>query len=291
MHEDLKSELNSLVPDPENHSRRGFLVTTLPVGFALAVQPVSAQTITTNTDGITAGEVKVPVQDGEMPAYRAFPNKGSNFPVVLVIQEIFGVHEHIKDLCRRLAKKGYYAIAPALFARQGDPSTIENVQNLIRDIVSKVPDAQVMADLDATLAFAGKHEGNEKKAAITGYCWGGRIVWLYASHNPKIKAGAAWYGRMEGQGTPLQPTQPIEIAVSLKVPILGLYGGKDQGIPQSSVEKMRVELAKGKSKSEIILYGNAQHGFNADYRPSYGKVDAEDAWARMLAWFKSHGVK
>ncbi len=290
MPSDQTAELNSLFPEQENNSRRGFLVTTLPAGFALAVQPVSGQTITTNTDGITAGEVKVPVADGEMPAYRAFPNKGKNFPVVVVVQEIFGVHEHIKDLCRRLAKKGHYAIAPALFARQGDPAKIQDMQVLVRDIVSKVPDAQVMTDIDSTLAFADRNEGNGKKAAITGFCWGGRIVWLYAVHNPKIKAGAAWYGRMEGQSSPLQPNHPIDFASKLKVPILGLYGGKDQGIPQSSIGKMREALKAGTSKSNIILYASAQHGFNADYRPSYGKVDAEDAWARMLAWFKKNGA-
>ena len=290
MPSDHTAELNSLFPEQEHNSRRGFLVTTLPAGFALAVQPVSAQTITTNTDGITAGEVKVAVSDGEMPAYRAFPNKGKNFPIVLVIQEIFGVHEHIKDLCRRLAKKGHYAIAPALFARQGDPASVKDMQALVRDIVSKVPDAQVMTDIDSTLAFADKNEGNGKKAAIAGFCWGGRVVWLYAVHNPKIKAGAAWYGRMEGQPSPLQPSHPIDFAATLKVPILGLYGGKDQGIPQSSIEKMREALKKGSSKTDIILYATAQHGFNADYRPSYGKVDAEDAWARMLAWFKKYGA-
>ena len=285
-----RSELKNLYPEQENDSRRSFLVTSLPVGFALAVQPVSAQTISTNADGITAGEVKVPVADGEIPAYRAYPNKGKNFPIVLVIQEIFGVHEHIKDLCRRLAKKGHYAIAPALFARQGDPAKLQDMQALMRDIVSKVPDAQVMADIDATLAFADKNEGTAKKAAIAGFCWGGRIVWLYAAHNPKIKAGAAWYGRMEGQPSALQPSHPIEIAAILKVPVLGLYGGKDQGIPQTSIEKMRAALKGGTSRSDIILYATAQHGFNADYRTSYGKAEAEDAWARMLAWFRKNGA-
>ena len=285
-----RSELKSFNPEQEHDSRRSFLVTSLPVGFALAVQPVSAQTISTNADGITAGEVKVPVADGEIPAYRAYPNKGKNFPIVLVIQEIFGVHEHIKDLCRRLAKKGHYAIAPALFARQGDPAKLQDMQALMRDIVSKVPDAQVMTDIDATLAFADKNEGTAKKAAIAGFCWGGRIVWLYAAHNPKIKAGAAWYGRMEGQPSALQPSHPIEIAAILKVPVLGLYGGKDQGIPQTSIEKMRAALKGGTSKSDIILYATAQHGFNADYRPSYGKAEAEDAWARMLAWFRKNGA-
>ena len=275
---------------PEDNSRRDFLVTSLPVGFALSVQPVSAQTITTDMEGIKAHELKIPVADGEIPAFHAHPAKGKNFPIVLVIQEIFGVHEHIKDLCRRLAKKGYYAIAPALYARQGDPAKVENMQNLMRDIVSKVPDVQVMSDIDATLAFAGKDGGNAKKAAITGFCWGGSIVWLYAAHNPKIKAGAAWYGRVVGQPNPMRAKQPIDIAPTLTVPVLGLYGGKDQGIPLDSLEKMREALKTGKSKSEIVVYPEAQHGFNADYRPSYGKVDAENAWAKMLAWFKSNGV-
>lgn len=287
---DQKNELNSLFPEQENDSRRNFLVTTLPAGFALAVQPISAQTITTNTDGLTAGEVKVRVADGEIPAYRARPEKGKNFPVVLVIQEIFGVHEHIKDLCRRLAKKGYYAIAPALYARQGDPARIEDIPTLVRDIVSKVPDAQVMTDIDSTLTFAGENGGNVSKAAITGFCWGGRIVWLYAAHNPKIKAGAAWYGRVVGQPSELQPKHPIDVATSINVPILGLYGGKDQGIPLDSLDKLRAALKPGKSKSEIIVYPNAQHGFNADYRPSYGKADAEEAWGKMLSWFKKHGA-
>ena len=276
--------------EAQNNSRRNFLVTTLPAGFALAVQPVSAQTITTENDGLTAGEVKVRVADGEIPAYRARPETGRNFPVVIVVQEIFGVHEHIKDLCRRLAKKGYYAIAPALYARQGDPAGIENIQTLIRDIVAKVPDAQVLTDIDSTLAFAGQNGGNVKKTAITGFCWGGRVVWLYAAHNPNIKAGAAWYGRVVGEPGELQPKHPIDIAASLTVPVLGLYGGKDQGIPLESLDKMRAALKPGKSKSEIIVYPNAQHGFNADYRPSYGKADAEEAWGKMLAWFKKHGA-
>lgn len=274
----------------DSSNRRDFLVTSLPVGFALAVQPVTAQTITTDTAGITAGEVKVAVPDGEIPAYRAHPAKGKNFPVVLVVQEIFGVHEHIKDLCRRLAKSGYLAVAPALYARQGDPAALDNMQTLIRDIVSKVPDPQVMSDLDATLAWAGKNGGNVSKAAVTGFCWGGRIVWLYAAHNPKIKAGAAWYGRVVGQASDLQPKHPIDVATSLTVPVLGLYGGKDQGIPLDTLDKMREGLKQGKTKSEIIVYPDAQHGFNADYRPSYGKADAEAAWAKMLAWFKSHGA-
>jgi carboxymethylenebutenolidase len=286
----LKHELDSLYPQTEM-SRRNFFVTSLAAGFALAVQPISAQTaITTDTTGLIAGEVKIPTKDGEVPAYRAMPAKGKNFPVVLVVQEIFGVHEHIKDVCRRFAKLGHIAIATELYARQGDVSKIKEIQNVIKDVVAKVPDAQVMSDLDATVAWADKNGGNSKKLAVTGFCWGGRITWLYAAHNPKVKAGGAWYGRLVGQGTELQPKNPIEFAPTLKVPVLGLYGGKDGGIPVESVEKMREALKQGKSGSEIIVYPEAPHGFHADYRPSYRKVDAEDAWKKLNEWFKKHGA-
>ncbi len=286
----LKQELDSLYPRTEL-SRRNFFVTSLAAGFALAVQPISAQTaITTDTTGLIAGEVKIPTKDGDVPAYRAMPAKGKNFPVVLVVQEIFGVHEHIKDVCRRFAKLGHIAIATELYARQGDVSKIKEIQNVIKDVVAKVPDAQVMSDLDATVAWADKNGGNSKKLAVTGFCWGGRITWLYAAHNPKVKAGGAWYGRLVGQGTELQPKNPIEFAPTLKVPVLGLYGGKDGGIPVESVEKMREALKQGKSGSEIIVYPEAPHGFHADYRPSYRKADAEDAWKRLNEWFKQHGA-
>lgn len=286
----LKQELDSLFPQTEM-SRRNFFVTSLAAGFALAVQPISAQTmITTDTTGLVAGEVKIPTKDGDVPAYRAMPAKGKNFPVVLVVQEIFGVHEHIKDVCRRFAKLGHIAIATELYARQGDVSKIKEVPNVIREVVAKVPDAQVMSDLDATVAWADKNGGNSKKLAVTGFCWGGRITWLYAAHNPKVKAGGAWYGRLVGQGTELQPKNPIEFAPTLKVPVLGLYGAKDGGIPVESVEKMREALKQGKSGSEIILYPEAPHGFHADYRPSYRKVDAEDAWKKLNEWFKKHGA-
>lgn len=286
----LKQELDSLYPQTEM-SRRNFFVTSLAAGFALAVQPISAQTtITTDTTGLIAGEVKIPTKDGELPAYRAMPAKGKNFPVVLVVQEIFGVHEHIRDVCRRFAKLGHLAVATELYARQGDVSKVPEIQKVIRDVVSKVPDAQVMSDLDATVAWADKNGGNSKKLAVTGFCWGGRITWLYAAHNPKVKAGGAWYGRLVGQGTELQPKNPIEFAPTLKVPVLGLYGGKDGGIPVESVEKMREALKQGKSGSEIIVYPEAPHGFHADYRPSYRKVDAEDAWKKLNEWFKKHGA-
>lgn len=272
-------------------NRREFLVTSLVAGFALAVQPIQAQTqIITDTNGLTAGEVKIPVSGGgEIPAYRAMPATGKNFPTILVIQEIFGVHEYIKDVCRRFAKLGHCAIAPALYARQGDVTVLKEYKDILA-IVSKVPDSQVMSDLDATVAFAKNNGGNTKKLAITGFCWGGRITWLYAAHNPKVKAGVAWYGRLAASAnspkSELQPTMPSDIAPKLKVPVLGLYGGLDKGIPQESVEKMRAELAKGKSKSQIIVYPNGEHGFHADYRPSYNKEAAEDAFKRATDWLK-----
>lgn len=286
MHEELKG----LLPETE-FSRRKFVVTSLAAGFALAVQPISAQTITTDTNGLTAGEVKIPVSDGEIPAYRAMPDQGGPFPVVLVVQEIFGVHEHIKDICRRFAKLGHFAVAPELYARQGDVSTITNFNEIISKVVAKVPDAQVMTDLDAAGDWAKKTgKGNVDQLAITGFCWGGRIVWLYASYNPKVKAGVAWYGRLVGQASELSPKHPIDIAANLKVPVLGLYGGNDSGIPNDTVEKMREALKSAGSASEIILYPDTPHGFHADYRPSYRKEQAEDGWKRLQAWFKKRGA-
>jgi carboxymethylenebutenolidase len=273
-------------------TRRRLLVTTLASGFALAVHPVAADTITTDSSGIVAGEVKVPTADVEIPAYRAFPDGGPKrkYPVVLVVQEIFGVHEHIKDLCRRLAKAGYFAIAPEMYARQGDVSKVADIKDIM-PIVQKVPDAQVMSDLDAALAYAEKTgHGDAKHAVVTGFCWGGRITWLYAAHNPKLKAGVAWYGRLVGQPSELQPKHAVDVAPTLTVPVLGLYGGQDQGIPQDTVEQMRAALAKGRSKSEIRVYADSPHGFNADYRPSYREADAKDAWARALDWFATHGA-
>jgi carboxymethylenebutenolidase len=285
-----ESDLLSLVPT-RDWDRRNFVVTVLASGFALAVQPVSAQTITTDVQGLIAGEVKIPVKDGEIPAYRAMPAGGGPFPVALVVQEIFGVHEHIKDLCRRLAKSGYLAVAPELYARQGDVSRMKDIQEILSTVVSKVPDAQVMGDLDAAAAWAaGTGEGDISRLAVTGFCWGGRITWLYAAHNPKVKAGAAWYGRLVGQTGDLAPANPIDLASALTVPVLGLYGGADQGIPLDTVEKMRGALAAGKSGSEIVVYREAPHGFNADYRPSYRKDAATDGWTRMLAWFKRNGA-
>jgi carboxymethylenebutenolidase len=281
------------IPSPTpTISRREFAVTTLAAGFALSTQPVAADTITTDTTGLTAGEVKIPVKDGTMPAYRAAPDKGGPFPTVLVVEEIFGVHEHIKDVCRRLAKLGYLAIAPELFARQGDVSKME-IQDIISKVVSKVPDAQVMTDLDAAVEWAKKTgNGDTSKLGITGFCWGGRIVWLYAAHNKDLKAGVAWYGRLSGAGktTELQPKFPIDLAGDIKAPVLGLYGEKDTGIPVKDVEAMRAALKKADKPGEIVVYPDAQHAFFADYRPSYKKDAAEDGWKRLLEWFKKNGV-
>jgi carboxymethylenebutenolidase len=272
-------------------TRRKFIATsTLATGFALAVQPISAQVTTTNAKGLVAGAVKIPVKDGEIPAYRAAPATGENFPIVLVIQEIFGVHEHIQDVTRRFAQLGYLAIAPELFIRQGDVTKLSSIDE-IRPIVAKVPDSQVLSDLDATVKWAVKSaKGNAEKLAITGFCWGGRITWLYAAHNPKVKAGVAWYGRLVGDATELQPKYPIDIAAALTVPVLGLYGGKDTGIPLDTVEKMRDRLKSSSSKSEIIVYPDVPHAFFADYRPSYREKEAKEGWKRLLAWFKKYGV-
>jgi carboxymethylenebutenolidase len=264
--------------------------------FALSVQPVQAQTmIVTPADGLTAGVVKVKTKDGkEMDAYRAMPATGQGFGTIVVVQEIFGVHAHIADLCRRFAKLGYYAIAPELYFRQGDPKSISDVQALLREIVAKVPDEQVMGDLDATVDFAkGEGKADTAKLGITGFCWGGRIVWLYAAHSAGLKAGVAWYGRVVGDSTPLTPKHPVDIAKDLKAPVLGLYGGADTGIPNDTVDRMRAALKDGSpaaKKSQIDTYADTPHAFNADYRPSYRKEQAEDAWKKAVAWFKANGV-
>ena len=283
-------DLLSLLPRMDL-TRRAMIVTSLATGFALAVQPVSAQTITTASDGLTAGEVKIPTADGDIPGYRAMPASGGPFPVVLVVQEIFGVHEHIKDICRRFAKVGYFAVAAELFARQGDVSKISDIKDLM-PIVAEVPDLQVMSDLDATAAWA-KSTGKADVAhlGITGFCWGGRIVWLYAAHNPKLRAAVAWYGPLNRNATALQPQHPLNVAGEIKAPVLGLYAGQDKGIPQSDIDKMRDALKRARPPTQIIVYPDAQHGFNADYRPSYNATDAQDGWKRMLAWFNEHGVR
>jgi len=286
----VESGLEGLLPR-SRWSRRGFVMTSLATGFALSVQPVSAEAIHTDATGLDVAEVKVPVTDGSIPAYRAMPDKGGPFPTVLVVQEIFGVHEHIKDLCRRLAKAGYYAIAPELYARQGDPSKYTDIPTLISEIVSKVPDSQVMSDLDATEAYAkGTGKADTAKLAVTGFCWGGGTVWRYAAHNPTLKAAVAWYGPIDRPRTELQPKYPIDLAADLKAPVLGLYGAADTGIPVESVERMRAACKAANKTCEIVIYPDTPHGFNADYRPSYRPEAAKDGWAKMLAWFKDHGV-
>lgn len=289
MSRDLQTDIANVFSRVELN-RRHMMVSSLAAGFALAVQPIGAATITTNTDGITAGDVKVPVGDQTLPAYRAMPAKGGPFPVVLVVQEIFGVHEHIKDVCRRFAKLGYFAIAAELYARQGDVSKLKSVDE-IRPIVAKVPDEQVLADLDACVDFAQKSgKGDVAKLGITGFCWGGRITWLYSAHSKQLKAGVAWYGRLVGEPTPNNPKHPVNIAADLNAPVLGLYGGKDQGIPLETVEQMRTALKAAKVDAEIIVYPDAPHAFFADYRPSFVEADAQDAWQKALAWFKKNGV-
>ncbi|HWD26995.1 MAG TPA: dienelactone hydrolase family protein [Rhizomicrobium sp.] len=272
--------------------RRTF-VTTLVAGFTLAAGPVSADAIVTDTNGLDAGEVSVPVSDGHIPAYRARPMGKAHTATVIVVQEIFGVHEHIKDLCRRLAHTGYYAIAPSLYARQGDPGKYDmaHIMDMMKDIVAKVPDAEVMSDIDSTVAFAKSEGSDTAKLAITGFCWGGRIVWLYSAHNHDVKAGAAWYGPLAGTDNELRPHTALELAGEVRAPVLGLYAGLDQNITAQNIDDMKKALAaSGNTKSRIDVFPDAQHGFNADYRPSYNEKDAKEGWARMLAWFKENGV-
>ena len=265
------------------------LMTTPATGFAAAVQPVQAQTvITTDAAGLTAGEVKIQVKDGEIAAYRALPAGGRNLPTVILVHEIWSVHEYFKDLCRRLAKLGYLAVAPDLYARQGDVSKLEIDD--IRKVVATVPDAQVMSDLDATFDWAVNNGGNAEKVAATGFCWGGRIAWLYAAHNPRLKAAVAWYGPVSRPATPNNPKHPVDIAANLDVPVLGLYGGADAGIPNETVEQMQAALKAAGKPSQIHLYPGMPHAFHADYRPSYRKEAADDGWKRMLEWFRKHGV-
>lgn len=259
--------------------------------FAPAVQPVAATTIITDGDDILSGETSIPTQGENMPAFHARPRSATGpLPVVLVVQEIFGVHEHIRDICRRLAREGYLAIAPELYFRQGDAADYDDIPTLLREVVSKVPDSQVLADLDHVANWASRHDGDMRNMAITGFCWGGRITWLYAAHNPQLKAAVAWYGKLVGDKTMKQQKQPVDIAVDLNAPVLGLYGAKDDGIPLATVETMRQALHAANAHAEIIVYPDAGHAFNADYRPSYHAESAADGWQRMLAWFKQHGV-
>lgn len=268
--------------------RQALAGSVVAASYALAAQPLSATAISTPAEGLDAGMITFTTGGIQMGAYRAKPKGKKNLPVIIVVQEIFGVHEWIRDITRRFAKAGYYAIAPDLYQRQGDATKVADFKKLFADIVSKVPDAQVLGDLDALTAFVGSDGGNAKRIGITGFCWGGRITWLYAAHNPKLKAGVAWYGRVKGAGAELQPKNPIELVADLKAPVLGLYGALDKGIPVADVEAMNAALKAAKKPSAIHLYPQADHGFLADYRPSFNEAAARDGWSRALAHFKKY---
>jgi carboxymethylenebutenolidase len=294
--EDLGKDFDALLPGAstaEGATRRTALKAALGVGYAAAAAPLMAQTaIRTPADGLTVGEVTYEVNGFKVPAYRAAPAGRTGLPVVLVIQEIFGVHEYIADTARRFARAGYLAIAPELFARQGDPTSYGEIGKIMSEIVAKVPDAQVMADLDGALQWAAANGGDVRKAAITGFCWGGRITWLYSAYGP-VKAGVAWYGRLVGTASELTPRHPVDVAASLKAPVLGLYGSADTGIPLDTVDKMKAALAGGSPAaraSQFVVYPEAPHAFHADYRPSFRQGPAEDGWKRALEWFKANGA-
>jgi len=293
----LKEEFDTLVPATsplQAPSRRGFMARGVGTGFAAAVLPALAQTaIKTSSEGLVTGEVTIPVGDFRMPAYRAAPAGRTGLPLVIVVSEIFGVHEYIADVARRFAKAGCFAVAPELFVRQGDAGSYGEIGKLIAEIIAKVPDTQVMGDLDATVAWAKGQGADTARTGVTGFCWGGRITWMFAAHNPSVKAGVAWYGRLAGAPNSMSPTNPVDVAGKLNGPVLGLYGGQDPGIPLDTVEQMKKALAAGSpaaKKSEFVVYPDAPHAFHADYRPSYRQTAAEDGWKRALAWFKTQGV-
>lgn len=271
-------------------ARRGMVMTGLMSGFTLATTRVEAQVIHTDAAGLDAGEAMVPTSDGMLPAYYARPAGAGPFPTVLVIEEIFGVHEYIKDTCRRLAKLGYLAVAPELYARLGDLSKMTDTGAIVRDVISKAPDDRLLQDLDATAAWAVANRGDPARLAVTGFCRGGRNTWMYAAHNPALKAAVAWYGPIKGSPSPIQPTNPADIAADLKAPLLGMYGGQDTGIAVADVQAAAAKANAAGKTAEIVVFPDAPHGFHADYRPSYRKADADDGWNRMLAWFKQHGV-
>ena len=294
---DMKTDFDSLLPGKsteEGATRRTALKAALGVGYAAAALPIMAQTaIHTPPDGLSAGRVAITVNGFQLAAYSAAPAGKSKLPVLLVVQEIFGLHEYIEDTCRRFALAGYLAIAPDLYARQGDASQYTDTGRLMSELVSKVPDAQVSGDLDACLQWAAHHGGDLSRAGITGFCWGGRQVWLYAARNSSIRAGVAWYGRLVGASGELTPKQPIDVAADLRAPVLGLYGGMDGGIPLDTVQRMTAALAAGNAASrasELVVYPQAGHAFHADYRPSYRQDAAEDGFQRCLAWLKKNGV-
>jgi carboxymethylenebutenolidase len=261
-------------------------------GYTLCAGPVRAQVVTTDTAGLTVGDAKAKVSDGEMPVYFARPANAQNPPVILVPMEIFGLHEYIKDVTRRLAKLGAFAVAPDYYFRKGEDLTKNAEIPKLMPIVNAKPDAGLGADLDATAAWAKSQGGNTDKLGIMGYCRGGRTVWIYSAHNPNLKAGVAFYGSLvdpEGQKA-IWPKSAIQVVPELKAPVLGLYGEADAGIPVAQVDQLKAALASANKPSEIKLYPAAPHGFHTDYRPSYRKEAADDAWAQMTAWFKKNGV-
>lgn len=280
--------------DSTGMDRRKLLASgAFAAGFAAACHPVSSSAVQTSGVGLKEETVRIAASDGfAMPAFVARPEGAKNSPVICVVHEIFGVHEWVRDMCRRFAKAGYLAIAPDLFARHGDATRVADITQLVATIVSKASDAQVLADVDSAFAWAGGHGGDARRRGITGFCWGGRIVWLYAAHSADLDAGVAFYGRLVSDKTPLQPLSVIEQAGALKAPVLGQYGGRDKGIPVADVEAMRAALKKaGKSPPDAItVYPQAEHGFMADYRPSYDEAAAKAAWAATLDWF-DHYVK
>jgi carboxymethylenebutenolidase len=292
MHDDLRAEAKALTTIDANLSRRRFMATSaLAAGFAVAAGPLNAQSvITTGATGLVAGDVSIPTPDGSIPGYRAMPAAGGPFPVAIVAHEVFGMHEHIKDVARRFAKAGYFALVPALFTRVGDTSRLTTFEQ-IRPLIAKVTDRNVMADMDAGIAFAkASAKADTAKLGVTGFCGSGRYVWLYCAHNPALKAGVAWYGPLTGEPTETRPKNPIDIVADIKCPVLGLYGAADQGIPNETVERVREALKKAGKTGEIVLYEDTPHGFHADYRASYRPEQAKDAWARCLAWFKQYGA-
>jgi carboxymethylenebutenolidase len=270
--------------------RRGLVMTGLISGLTLATARVEAQALTTDSVGLETGEVRIPTSDGELPAYFARPAGHGTVPVVLVNEEIFGVHEYIKDVCRRLAKAGCLAVATEYYARIADLSKMTDAGQIVRDVIAKAPDAQYMADLDATVAWAGRNNGDPARVGVMGFCRGGRQTWLYAAHSPNLKAAVAFYGPLGGTPSPIQPQTALDLAGDIKCPLLGLYGGQDAGIPADLVRQAEAKAKAAGKTVEIVIYPDAPHGFHADYRPSYRQADAEDAWKRTLAWFRRFGV-
>ena len=273
-----------------SQTRRTFLMTSLMTGFTAAVARAQTAPIRTGTNGLAASETQIPVSDGQLPAYYARPTGAGPFPTILVIEEIFGVHEYIQDVCRRFAHEGYFAVAPELYARIGDPSKYTDPHEIYDKIILKAPDATMLSDLDSTAAWAATHGGAPVRLGVTGFCRGGRDTWLCAEHNPHLKAAVAWYGPVKGAVSEIQPHTPTDEAAALRCPLLGLYGGRDDSIKPADVEAAAQVARDAGHTVEIKLFPEAGHGFHADYRSSYNKDAAEQGWADALAWFRAHGV-